>query len=157
MYEIQERTLAEQPTMVVHGKVKLEDIPAFLGRVYHTVDSQIKTSGAHVAGPPFARYRPLDAEYREFEIEAGLPVVLAVPGKGEVAASNLPGGPAAVTVHIGPYQRMEPAYDALATWMAERGVHSNGPAWEIYFTDPDEQPDPANWRTEIVQPFEEDR
>jgi len=155
MYEIEEQTLIEQPTMVMRGKIKLEDIPSFLGRVYHTVDTQIQESGAHVAGPPFARYRPLDAEYREFEIEAGLPVVLAVAGKGEVAASHLPGGPAAVTVHIGPYERMEPAYEALAAWMRERGARANGPAWEVYFTDPDEQPDPATWRTEIVQPYED--
>lgn len=153
MYEIEERTLVEQPTMVMHGKVKLEDIPAFLGRVYHTVESQIRGAGAHVAGEPFARYRPLDSEYREFEIEAGLPVVMAAAGHGEVEASSLPGGHAAVTVHTGPYERMEPAYAALSAWMQERGVHPDGPAWEVFYTDPNQGPDPATWRTEVVQPY----
>jgi effector-binding domain-containing protein len=153
MYEIEERTLVEQPTMVMRGKIKLEDIPSFLGRVYHTVESQIHEAGVHVVAEPFARYRPLDLEYREFEIEAGLPVVIAAAGHGEVEASHLPGGPAIVTIHTGPYERMEPAYEAMTAWMQEHGVHPDGPAWEVYHTDPDEQPDPATWRTEIVQPY----
>jgi len=153
MYEIQERTLAEQPTMVVRGKIKLEDIPAFLGRVYSTVERQARESGAHVIAAPFARYRSLDPAYREFEIEAGLPVLVAVAGHGEVEASSLPGGPAAVTVHVGPYERLEPAYEAITTWLQEHDAHPEGPAWEVYHTDPDEQPDPATWHTEVVQPY----
>ncbi len=153
MYEIEERTLAEQPTMVIHGKVKLEDIPTFLGRVYHTVESQIHQAGAHVVGEPFARYQPLDNQFREFEIEAGLPVVMAVAGHGEVEASHLPAGPAVVTIHTGPYERLEPAYDALTSWIQDHGVQPEGPAWEVYHTDPNEEPDPATWRTEVVQPY----
>jgi effector-binding domain-containing protein len=153
MYEIQERTLVEQPTMVIRGKIKLEDIPTFLSRTQHLVDSQIRAGGAHVVGEPFARYRSLDPEYREFEVEAGVPVVMAVAGHGGVEASCLPGGPAAVTVHTGPYERMEPAYEALNTWLDDHGFQAEGPAWEVYHTDLDEHPDPATWRTEIVQPY----
>jgi effector-binding domain-containing protein len=153
MYEIDNLMLVEQPTLVVRAKIKLEDIPTFLGRVYHTVESQIHETGAHVVGEPFARYRPLDAEYREFEIEAGVPVVLAVAGRGGVEASELPEGPAAVTIHTGPYERMEPAYDAINAWLDEHGAQPEGPAWEIYHTDPNERPGPPTWRTEIVQPY----
>lgn len=153
MYDIDKRNLVPQPTMVVRGKVKLEDIPTFLSRVYSTVDRQIHAAGAHVAGCPFARYRALDSEFREFEIEAGVPVVLGVAGHGEVELSALPGGPAAVTVHRGPYERMEPAYEAITDWMQEQGVTPEGPAWEVYHTDPNEQPDPATWETEVIQPY----
>ena len=153
MYEIQERTLAEQPTMVMRGTLKLEDIPTFLSRAYHMVDSQVREGGAHVVGEPFARYRSLDPEYREFEIEAGVPVVMAVAGHGGVEASCLPGGPAAVTMHTGPYERLESAFAALTAWLEEHGALAEGPPWEVYHTDPNEQPDPATWRTEIVQPY----
>lgn len=153
MYEIEERRLVEQPTMVMHGKVKLEDIPTFLGRVYHTVESRIREAGAHVAGEPFARYRALDEKYLEFEIEAGLPVVMAVAGRGEVQPSCLPEGPAIVTIHTGPYERLETAYEALAAWLHDRGAQADGPAWEVYHTDSDLEPDPATWRTEVVQPY----
>jgi len=153
MYAIEDRSLTDQPTMVIHGKVKLQDIPRFLGRVYSTVERQVHESGAHMVGDPFARYRPLDSQYREFEIEAGVPVLVAAAGHGEVGASHLPAGAAAVTFHTGPYERMEPAYEAIGTWLQERGLAADGPAWEVYHTDPDAQPDPATWRTEIVQPY----
>jgi len=155
MHEIQERTLVEQPTMVMRGKIKLEDIPTFLGRAYHLVDNQIREGGAHVVGEPFARYRSLDPEYREFEVEAGVPVVMAVAGHGGVEASQLPGGPAVATIHTGPYERMESAHGAITAWLDEHGLHAEGPAWEVYHTDANEQPDPATWRTEIVQPYSE--
>jgi effector-binding domain-containing protein len=65
----------------------------------------------------------------------------------------LPAGPVAVTVHIGPYDAMEPAYAALASWVSGRGGQLAGDPWEVYFSDPEQRPDPSTWRTEIVQPY----
>jgi effector-binding domain-containing protein len=48
---------------------------------------------------------------------------------------------------------MRPAYDAIEAWIIDQGGQPEGPAWEIYYTDPNEEPDPSNWRTEIVQPY----
>ena len=67
--------------------------------------------------------------------------------------SVLPRGPVAVTTHIGPYDAMEPAYAALASWVSDRGGEPTGDAWEIYLSDPEQQPDSSMWRTEIVQPY----
>jgi hypothetical protein len=35
----------------------------------------------------------------------------------------------------------------------ELGGELAGNAWEVYLSDPSAQPDPATWRTEIVQPY----
>ena len=64
----------------------------------------------------------------------------------------LPAGPVAVTMHIGPYDAMEPAYAALASWVGDRGGQLAGDPWEVY-SDPEQRPDPSTWRTEIVQPY----
>lgn len=90
---------------------------------------------------------------RRFEVEAGFPVTAPITASGEVHPSALPGGPVATTIHIGPYDEMEPAYRALAEWIAEHGGEPAGDAWENYFSGPVSQPDPATWRTEIVQPY----
>jgi AraC family transcriptional regulator len=74
-------------------------------------------------------------------------------GAGEVEASTLQGGPAAVIWHIGPYETLEVTYAAVEVWPAERSLEPDGSPWEAYCSDPKEQPDPATWRTEIVQPF----
>jgi effector-binding domain-containing protein len=48
---------------------------------------------------------------------------------------------------------MRPAYDAIEAWIIDQGGQPEGPALEFYHTDPDEEPNPSNWRTEIVQPY----
>jgi effector-binding domain-containing protein len=48
---------------------------------------------------------------------------------------------------------MGPAYEALADWVERRGGELDGEAWEVYYSDPGEQPDPATWRTEVIQPY----
>jgi effector-binding domain-containing protein len=88
-----------------------------------------------------------------FEVEAGFPASRPVEGSGDVQPSELPGGQVAVTVHTGPYGQMEPGYQALASWVTDHGGEAIGGAWEVYFSDPSTQPDPATWRTEIIQPY----
>jgi effector-binding domain-containing protein len=87
-----------------------------------------------------------------FEVEAGFPVSRPIERSGDVQPSELPGGQVAVTVHVGPYDQMEPAYQALASWVTDHGGELTGDAWEVFFSDPATEPGPATWRTEIVQP-----
>ena len=47
---------------------------------------------------------------------------------------------------------MAPAYEALASWVSSCGGEPAGDLWEVCFSDPASEPDPATWRTEIVQP-----
>jgi effector-binding domain-containing protein len=43
---------------------------------------------------------------------------------------------------------------ALEAWIAEQGRRPAGAPWEVYWSDPREEPDSARWRTEIVWPIE---
>jgi effector-binding domain-containing protein len=153
MHEVESRTLELQPTLVVRGNVAVGDIKDFLGRAYHLVFVRAGECGAHFAGPPFARYRALDAEFSAFEIEAGAPVIALVPCSGEVEPSELPAGPAAATWHVGAYEGLEAAYETVTAWIKDLGATPEGPPWEVYHTDPNEEPDPQKWRTEVIQPY----
>jgi effector-binding domain-containing protein len=150
-YDIQTTTRTSQPTAVAATTLAVEEIPSWLGKAYSAVAKTLAAQGTQPAGPPFARYHKL-SEGR-FEVEAGFPVLAAIKADGEVRPSSLPGGMAATTMHVGSYGEMEPGYEALAMWVKERGQEIAGDAWEIYMSDPAEEPDPAEWRTEIVQPY----
>ena len=153
MYQVVSREVPEQKTLVRRAKVRGDAISEFLGPTYGAVAEVVAQGGFRFAGPPFARYRPLDEEFAEFEVEAGFPVAGEDTVAGDVELSSLPGGMVAVVIHIGPYDAMMPAYQAITDWLAERGARAEGPPWEVYHSDPDEQPDPATWRTEIHQPY----
>lgn len=124
MLQVSSRPLQEQPTLVMTAKLTVAEISSFLGKAYAAVAEQAGKSGLVMTGPPFARYRPLDPDYSRFEVEAGFPVDRSAPVTGEVASSTLPGGPAAVVTHVGPYEEMKPAYEATERWISE---HDGGP------------------------------
>ncbi len=150
-YDIHAQARTAQPTAVATATLPASEIGPWLAKTYQTVATAVTASGTHLAGPPFARYHRLAGG--RFVIEAGFPVTTAIEGSAGARPSELPAGPAASTVHVGPYETMEPAYVALAAWVKEHGGEPAGDAWEIYFSDPTKEPDPATWRTEIVQPY----
>jgi effector-binding domain-containing protein len=154
-YEIQSDTTAEQPTATASTTGAIDDIGTWLAKAYDAVAGVLARQQVSPTGPPFARFRQLRGG--RFAVEAGFPVARAIDPSGEVGASSLPPGPVARTMHIGPYEDMEPAYDALVAWIRGRHGEPEGDAWEIYYSDPTEEPDPTTWRTEIVQPYRVDR
>jgi len=153
MYEITERVLTEQPTAVLRRRLEITELEGWIGTALQAVAEAVARAGSHPVGPPFARCLKVAGCAARFDVEAGFgvdPPFPSVPGR-DVQPSRLPGSCAAVTVHAGPYEAMEPAYEALATWVAEQGGTPDGPPWERYLSEP--TGDPATWRTEIVQPY----
>jgi effector-binding domain-containing protein len=151
--EIRTVHLEATPTAVVRTTIPVETIPAFLGHAYHSTAAHIERWGADFAGPPFARYTPVADDARAFEIEAGFPVTNELPGDGEVEASELPAGEAIAVTHRGPYDAMRPVYEALSAWLHSHEAVPDGSAWEVYYGDPDVEPDETMWRTDVIQPF----
>ncbi|MGW5740525.1 GyrI-like domain-containing protein [Amycolatopsis sp. NPDC003861] len=150
-YEIQAGNRNEQPTAVAEAVLDVAGIGAWLGRQYATIAGVLTAQGRVPAGPPFARYRR-EPDGR-FHVEAGFPVGTPIAPVDGVRPSTLPAGPVVETVHVGPYDTMEPAYGALACWVHEHDGELAGAAWEVYLTSPEAQSDPGTWCTEVVQPY----
>ncbi len=153
-HQIEQRVLAQQVTAVVRSDLLVSEIPAFMGRAFGAVAQTLASQGISLAGPPFARYHDVGKE--RFGVEAGFRTTRAVAATDGVETSSLPGGTAAVLTYVGPYDEMSPAYGALTEWITRSGGTPAGDPWEVYFTDPAEEPDPEKWRTEIVMPFRVD-
>jgi effector-binding domain-containing protein len=149
-YTIVDSVLPAQDTAVVRGEMAPEQMPTWLGEAYSEVAQYLARAAVTPAGPPFARYTFLADSVG---IEAGFPVPFEVAGDERVQPSRLPECAAAVTTHMGPYEDLENAYRAVVEWLDEHGRQQRGPHWEIYLTDPNTEPDPARWRTDIVVPF----
>jgi len=148
---IHTEVLHTRPTAVVDATLTVPEIGPWLATVFGDVATAVAAQGSQLAGPPFARYLQHDDD--RFTVEAGFPVVTAITPAGEVRPSTLPGGTVATTTHIGPYEEMEPTYRSLIAWVAEQGGELDGAPWEVYLSDPSEQPDPSTWRTEVRQPY----
>ena len=150
-YEIETRVVAEQPAAVVKTTIAVPGIAAWISGAYGATAAYLARQGAGPSGPPFARFHCVGDD--RFEVEAGFPSTRVVAGDGTVTPATLPGGPVAQTVHVGPYDEMTPAYDGLLAWIRDHGGEPAGDAWEVYYSNPAVEPDPATWRTLIVQPY----
>lgn len=149
-YTISSRTLTEQPTAVRRATLPADQVGSWLADTYAQVAAYLERAGVPMSGPPYARYVFRD---HEMEVEAGFPVANPIAGDGQIEPSGLPAGPVVVTTHYGPYEALEEAYKAIMTWMERQGLKPAGAHWEIYFSDPAEEPDSAHWRTDVVAPY----
>jgi effector-binding domain-containing protein len=149
-YAIESVTLPEQPAIALHDEVPRDKIGEWLGGAYEKIFTCLGQAGIQPVGPPFARFQFLDDRV---DAEAGVPVAAPVDGQDGFSSVRLPSGTAAVTVHVGPYDTLDQAYQALRKWIAEQGYETAGPWWEEYLTGPSEQADPAAQCTRVVMPY----
>ena len=149
-YEIETRRLPVRCTAVVRGEMRRDELPAWMAAALSTVRDYLRKAGVARTGPPFARYTFLGDVVA---VEAGFPVAVEVAGDGLVEPSALPGGPAAVTTHVGDYTSLPRAFHAVRVWLHDHGMAPASPHWESYLTNPGAEPNPSRWRTEMVVPY----
>jgi effector-binding domain-containing protein len=116
--------------------------------------------GIRLVGPPiFICHEAGKKEAIEADKNACADIEIAVPvsSKGEETADikfyELPGGKMIKTVHKGPYEECEPAYNRLFAWAKENGKMITGHTREMYMNDPREVK-PEDMVTEIYAPIE---
>ena len=80
-----------------------------------------------------------------------MPFEATLEGDGEVTPGRISASTAVETLHVGPFDRIAEAYDALQAWMDVHGYAPAGPAYEQYLDDP-HTTDVAELRTKIVWP-----
>lgn len=147
-YQIESRNPPEQPTAVVRGHVTLDRIGEWMGAAYGEVYGYLGRARAAPCGPPFGRFTVVGDGV---DVEAGVPISARVDPYGRVEPSTLPGGPHAAVLHVGPYDSVGPAYEAVDSWIRAHGYVPAGMAWENYLSDP--ATDPEQIRTEVVEPY----
>jgi effector-binding domain-containing protein len=153
--------LDAQPTVAVRviQPMKELDLSAAFDRNVPLVAARIQGSGGAIGGPAFARYHRFGPDV--VDVEIGFPVdgaptdlpALADCEQGEAGRSELPGGPVARAIHVGPYDGLGSTYDELHEWIHAQPGYDDGPgAWESYVDDPGST-DAAELRTEISWPL----
>lgn len=143
----------EQHALLVRRRTRMEEISQTLGEILPAVFAYAQRAGAPLAGPPVVRY--VEMSPGSVTVEGGFPVAAPCSGEGEIEPGKLGGCRVVTGVHVGPYDRLREAYQALEAWMAEHGAVAAGPPWEQYLTDPGEVPDPEQWQTAIFWPITE--
>ncbi|BDC51721.1 hypothetical protein F183_A40360 [Bryobacterales bacterium F-183] len=156
-YNIVVKELPAQPVVLVRKRVPRPEIGPTIGRELPAVFQYTQVAGIGIDGHPVTRY----PEYGPgmVTLETGMRVSKfegdwkSGEGDGTVYRDQLPEGPAASTIHTGPYDGLQDAYGALEQWIAANGHEPAGAPWEVYLNDPGDHPDPKDWQTELFWPI----
>ncbi len=128
--------ISPRPVLAIRVRTPLEGIPQKLAESYGAIGQYLGELGEEMAGAPYAAFYNMDMQ--DLDIEIGMQVSRELPGRDTIQAGHIPGGKAASAIYSGPYSKMEPTYEALAKWMAERNLEPTGVAYEFYIDDPAE-------------------
>lgn len=130
----------------------MSKLSEFFGSAFGETMAALQAQGIAPAGPPFGKYYGMPTSV--VDVEAGVPVSAPVEASGNVLPGTLPGGRVVEMVYVGPYDGMESAYAEVESYLHEHRLVPGTVMWESYLTDPESEPDPAHWRTQICWPVD---
>lgn len=119
--------------------------------------SVFKAIRGKVCGSPFFCYYKMDAESKMAEIELCVPTQETPNGNG-VAVKDFPRIKALCTTHIGPYETLSNAYEAISKYARENNIILKMPFREVYIKGPGMllKGNPDKYVTEILFPIKEE-
>jgi effector-binding domain-containing protein len=137
-YKIELLELPDQPILAMRSIMPVGSLPEFFGKAFGGVMTYLGEMGEYPSGMPFGAYYNLDMA--ALDVEAGFPVSKKLEGRGEIKPGIIPGGKYLSTIHVGSYDSVKTAYDALVAWAKDKGYEPTGVAYEYYLNDPSSDP-----------------
>ena len=147
-----QRYVAERATVSIPEFPRIADrLPGMIGT--------LAAQGIALAGAPFFRYRVIHPGMR-FTVEAGIPIAGDFAPVEPMFVDELPAGKYVTSTYVGAPSGLAAATAEVLEWGVAEGVRwdsregADGEEWacrlEVLLTNPLEQPDPAQWVTELV-------
>jgi effector-binding domain-containing protein len=149
-YQVEVRQVEPHHVAAVEFRANAVDMPKNIGAAFQTVVDYLSKAGIQPTGPAVARYS-LPDDNGVFHVAAGFYVDAPFEGDGNVIPVELPAGDAACTTHIGPYQSLPQAYEAIFAWAKQNGRDTDTIMWEEYHSPPETPP--SETRTEVYWPL----
>jgi effector-binding domain-containing protein len=150
---IEVKELEAAKALTIKATTPSDEISAKLGELYPKIMSCILENEIEMTGPPFAIYHSWDPE-GDTKLEAGVTVDKEAECEGDIEFVELPACKVATALHTGSYESIGPVYEAIQKYINEKGLKIKGAAWEVYLTDPNTEPDPNKYQTQVYFPVE---
>ena len=150
-YEVTLQQVAPRSLAAAQAKITAQTLVPAIRPLFDQVYKYLNDAGVQPRGLNVIIYwneagRNLFGSEEGLVMEAGVEVEAALPQEGAVRAAATPGGRVAGTLHVGPYDQMGKAHDAVRAWCEEQGHSLAGPNWEVYGHWND---DPQQLQTEV--------
>jgi effector-binding domain-containing protein len=152
LYELNVKEFPEQTVLSIRERAPLEELKRVISGHYDELFAYLAELGEDSAGPPVT-ICPFADDEGIVALEDTVSTARALPGHGRIESRILPACTGVSLVHRGPYEELSRSYRAVGHWFERQGLETVGDPREIYWTDPKEVEDPAEWVTEVVWPI----
>lgn len=156
VFDIQTRDVPEQKVLSTQQNVTAGALPAFIGDAGTRLLAHLRAAGIEPAAPAFVVYHGEVTEDSDGPVEVCVPFAGTLEPAGTLGVRLEPAHAEAYTRILRRQVRFPEilrAYDAVESWLRERGEKPTLPPREVYFTDFDAagDDDPA---ADIAFPYE---
>ena len=131
-YDIVVETAQAELVAAVRATVPISDIAREWKPALDQVWSFLKVTGGMRPGHNLFLYHHPEHRNDPMNIDFGVQVAHAFERVGDVRCVETPVGEVAKTVHVGPYDRLGDAHDAIHAWCVAHKRKIGGASWEIY-------------------------
>jgi len=140
LYEIREQQEPDRHLVVRRFTASAAEIGPLMGDAFGAVYQYVGRHGLQPIGAPIGCYQI--GSGTSFDVRAGCVVDVLAESEGDLEPYLLRGGPALVTEHVGSYDELPKAYEALESRARELGYElDHGSMWEEYLTGPEVPPE----------------
>ncbi len=152
-YTAEEREVSAQPYFHITNEVAWADMNSeFFGSRYGKIMKHLGADTTKITAPPFAIYHVWDEENKKAKVSVALASSSTKPAKGEIKKDNTYAGKVVMVSFYGSYDKTEDAHNFVVGEIDKKGYDIAGSPWEVYVTDPMQEPDTMKWLTEIYYP-----
>ncbi len=121
-----------------------------MSKMFDKMARVLKMNSLSPTGSPLTIFHSYSDSLIDFEVCIPVPALFTTP-KG-INCKEFPPQKTVMVKYFGPYSAVNASYIALQTYIANKGMHVSGPAWEEYITDRIHQKDSNLWQTNIYFP-----
>ena len=147
-YTVQTVDWSAKQYLAVRNTVAIDKMPELLGGYYGTVMGALEKAGGQMTGPATGLYYTWDMENNSTDMAAAVPVAATVKNPATQMIS-IPAGKALLIEHLGAYDKLGEAHEAMDAYINSTSAQIKPPAIEEYITDPSTEPDTSKWLTKI--------
>ncbi|NND94776.1 MAG: hypothetical protein HKN45_07895 [Flavobacteriales bacterium] len=141
--------MPERSFILKRATIALSDMKTFYASNLGNIYTAIGVSGREPAGQPCGIYYTWDEETGTSDMCAAIPVSdknLKIEGFETV---TLPSSRVVKVPYYGDYTGLSDVHLAIDDYIKANGLTQDGPVIEEYITDPETEPDPSKWLTNI--------
>ncbi len=135
----------------INSEIQMSNISGFLGDSYGQIMGYLGPDAQNMLMQPFAIYHEWNEGESTAKVEAGIAAASEKPGTDNIKKGMTHGGSALKATHVGGYNT-KAEHEAMYAYAQTNGIEMVGSPWEVYVTDPGEEPDSTKWVTEVYYP-----